>query len=171
MKLFAKLMIAVLLIGMMLPFTILKGPDGKTLMSFSDIALPDFSMPGMPNFSQALKGSEPIPGDNSDLSGKDIFYQWYDAEGNVQFTSEPPAEGIEYTMKGFDPNANVIQAVKSPPEQNADEADTGEQSSAKSDDFGNPYSEDSIKKLLDDAKNVEKLINQRFKDQESALNQ
>ena len=169
MKLFAKLMIAVLFIGMMLPFTILKGPDGKTLMSLSDIALPDFSMPRMPKFSQAFKGSEPIPGDDSDLSGKDLFYQWYDAQGNVQFTTEPPTEGIEYTIKGFDPNTNVIQAVKEPPEQDAmDEGDTAEQ---KSDDIGNPYSGDTIKKLLDDAKNVEKLINQRLKDQESALNQ
>jgi hypothetical protein len=172
MKLFAKLMIAVLFIAMMLPFTILKGPDGKTLMSLSDISLPDFSMPKMPKFSQAFEGSEPIPGDDSDLSGKDLFYQWYDAQGNVQFTTEPPAQGIEYTIKGFDPNTNVIQAVKKPPEQDPmDEADTDEQKSAKSDDFGNPYSGDSIKKLLDDARNVEKLINQRFKDQESALNQ
>ncbi len=169
MKLFAKLMIAVLFIGMMLPFTILKGPDGKTLMSLSDISLPDFSMPKMPKFSQAFKGSEPIPGDDSNLSGKDVFYQWYDAEGNLQFTSEPPAQGIEYTVKGFDPNANVIQAIKAPQEQ--DEAETDEQKSAKADDFGNPYSGDSIKKLLDEARNVEKLINQRLKDQESALNQ
>ena len=169
MKLFAKLMIAVLFIGMMLPFTILKGPDGKTLMSLSDIALPDFSMPKMPNFSKAFKGSEPIPGDDSNLAGKDVFYQWYDAEGNLQFTSEPPAQGIEYTVKGFDPDTNVIQAIKAPPEQ--DEAETDEQKSAKADDFGNPYSGDSIKKLLDDAKNVEKLLNQRLKDQESALNQ
>ena len=169
MKLFAKLMIAVLFIGMMLPFTILKGPDGRTLMSLSDISLPDFSMPKMPKFSQPFKGSEPIPGDDSNLAGKDVFYQWYDAKGNLQFTSEPPAQGIEYTVKGFDPNTNVIQAIKAKPEQ--DEAETDEQQSAKADDFGNPYSGDSIKKLLDDAKNVEKLINQRLKDQESALNQ
>ena len=66
----------------------------------------------------------------------------------------------------------MIQAVKAPPEQSAaDEADTDQQQSAKPDDIGNPYSGDSIKKLLDDARNVEKLINQRYKDQESALNQ
>lgn len=172
MKLFAKLMIAVLFIGMLLPFTILKGPDGETLMSLSDIAMPDFSMPEMPEFSRAFKGSEPVPGDDSDLGGKDLFYQWYDDQGNVQFTTEPPAQGIEYTIKSFDPDTNLIQAVKAPPEQGAaDEPDTGERQSAKSDDIGNPYSGDSIKKLLDDARNVEKLINQRYKDQESALNQ
>lgn len=172
MKLFAKLMIAVLFIGMMLPFTILKGPDGKTLMSLSDITMPDFSMPEMPKFSRAFKGSEPVPGDDSDLSGKDLFYQWYDDQGNVQFTTEPPAQGIEYTIKGFDPDTNVIQAVKAPSEQSAaDAADTDQQQSAKPDDIGNRYSGDSIKKLLDGARNVEKLINQRYQDKESALNQ
>jgi hypothetical protein len=45
MKLFAKTMIAALFIAMLLPFTILKDDSGNTLMSFSEISLPDFSMP------------------------------------------------------------------------------------------------------------------------------
>lgn len=172
MKLFAKLMIAVLFIAMMLPFTILKGPDGKTLMSLSDIGLPDFSMPELPDFPKLSGPSDPIPADDGDLSGKVLFYRWYDAEGNVQFTSEPPAKGIEYTVKGFDPDTNVIQAVKlPPPESTAGESDTSDQQEAAPEDIGNPYSQESIKKLFDDAKNIEKMLNQRLKDQESALNQ
>jgi hypothetical protein len=172
MKLFAKLMIAVLFIAMMLPFTILKGPDGKTLMSLGDIELPDFSLPKMPDFPSFSGSSTPVPSDENDLSGKVLFYRWYDAEGNVQFTTEPPAGGIEYTVKGFDPDTNVIQAVTLPPEETRVTEEGGsDQETAAPEDIGNPYSQESIKKLFEDAKNIEKVLNQRLKDQESALNQ
>lgn len=174
MKLFAKLMIAVLFIAMLLPFTILKDKNGRTLMSFSDLSLPDISMPklSMPNLPEFSSSKEIIPASDDDLSGKDIFYKWYDNEGNIQFTSEPPADGIEYTLKGFDPNANVIQAVKIPPrEPTAEEPKPGQANSAGPGDEVNSYSADNIKKLFEKTENIEKLLNQRAKDQESALNQ
>jgi hypothetical protein len=127
MKLFAKLMIAVLILAMLLPFTILKGPDGKTLLSFSDFSLPDFNLPDFNLPDMPKMPSVDMPGaSDGDLAGKDLFYKWYDADGNVQFT--------------------------------------------KPEDIGNPYSQESIKKLFEDAKNIEKLLNQRAMDQESALN-
>ena len=177
MKLFAKLMIAALFIAVLLPFTVLKGRDGNTLMSISDIGLPDFSMPDLPSLPGLTSTSEvPDPSDfatsDENLSGKDIFYKWYDAEGNVQFTTEPPAEGIEYTVKGFDPNANVIQSVKMPPKEPVS-GETGptEQKNINPEEIGNPYSQESIKKLFSDAKNIEKMLNQRLQDQQSSINQ
>ena len=102
MKLFAKTMIALLVIAMLLPFTILKGRDGSPLMSFSDLSFPSFSLPDMPKMPRA-GDLAPSAGD---LSGKDIFYQWYDAKGNVQFTSEPPPDGVEYTVQAQTRSAN-----------------------------------------------------------------
>jgi hypothetical protein len=130
--------------------------------------MPDISMPDLPAFF----GSKEIrPSSDDDLSGKDIFYKWYDSEGNIQFTSEPPPDGIDYTLMGFDPNANVIQAVEIPAEEpTAEEPKSGQEISAGPEDDANPYSADSIKKLFEDTKNIEKLLNQRAKDQESALN-
>jgi hypothetical protein len=150
-------MIAVLFIAMLLPFTILKDDSGDTLMSFSDISLPnlslpDFSMPDLPKISDA-KNSAPL---DEDLSGKDVFYKWYDSNGNIQFTSEPPPEGIEYTLKGFDPDSD-----ESTPVQNK---------STDAEEIGNPYSPDSIKKLFEDTENIEKLLEQRFQDQDSLIN-
>lgn len=173
MKLFAKVMIAVLFIAMMLPFTILKDDSGNTLMSLSDISLPDFSMPDfsmpdMPNISDA-KISAPL---DEDLSGKDIFYRWYDSNGNIQFTSEPPPEGVEYTLKGFDPDTNVIQAVNvAPKKSDSDESTPTENKSTGPEEIGNPYSQDRIKKLYEDAKNIEKLLKQRSQGHDSLLNQ
>jgi hypothetical protein len=174
MKLFVKLMVAILFIAMLLPFTILKDDDGDTLMSFSDLSLSAFSIPNfsMPNLS-AFSGNEEItPSSDEDLGGKDIFYQWYDSEGNIQFTSAPPPDGVEYIIKGFDPNANVIQAVKlSPGKETTDESTPAQEKSPGVENGVNPYSGDSIKKLFEDTRNIEKVLSQRLKDQESVLNQ
>ena len=166
MKLFAKTMIALLVIAMLLPFTILKGRDGSPLMSFSDLSFPSFSLPDMPKMPRA-GDLAPSAGD---LSGKDIFYQWYDAKGNVQFTSEPPPDGVEYTVKGFDPNANVIQAVEPLPAEGDEPAAISEVRPS-DDDIGNPYSQEAIEKLFKDAQNIEKMLNERLKQQEAFANQ
>jgi hypothetical protein len=174
MKLFVKLMIAALFMAVLLPFTLLKGDDGDTLMSFSNFSLPDISMVNfsMPDLSGFFGSKKITPSSDDDLSGKDIFYKWYDSEGNIQFTTEPPPDGVEYKLKGFDPDANVIQAVKIPAKESTAEDPTPvQEKSAGPEDGVNPYSVDHIKKLFDDTKNIEKLLNQRAKDQESALNQ
>jgi hypothetical protein len=174
MKLFAKLMFAALFITALLPFTFLKDDNGDTLMSFSDFSLPDISMPdiSMPDLTGFSSGNKITPASDDDLRGKDIFYKWYDSSGNVQFTSEPPPKGVEYTLKGFDPDANVIQAVEISAEDSAtDESTPVQQKSATPEGDVNPYSAESIKKLLEDTKNIEKLLNQRAVDQQSAINQ
>ena len=164
MKLFAKLLLAVLALALLLPFTILKDDQGKTLMSFSNFSLPD-----MPSFDA---GSKLTPSSSS-VGGQDIFYKWYDADGNVQFTTEPPANGIEYTVKGYDPNANVIQSVKTPAVETTTATDaptqTGETAGAQPE--INTYDPESIKKLFEDTENIEKLLNQRYDNQNSTLNQ
>ena len=169
MKLFAKFLLAALVLGLLLPFTILKDDQGKTLMSFSDFSLPDMSLPDMPSFDGVSK----LTPSSSDIGGKSIFYKWYDAEGKVQFTTQPPPDGIEYTVKGYDPNVNVIQSVKVP---EAEPAGTGEttatsESTGAQPGLANTYDADAIKKMFEDTKNIEKLLNQRYENQNSTINQ
>ncbi len=165
MKLFAKLLLAGLVIGLLLPFTLLKDDEGSTLMNFSDFKLPDFSMPDLPDVGTITPSVE-------GLGGKDIFYKWYDADADVQFTTEPPPDGIEYTIKGYDPNTNVIQAVKLPEKKAEAKAQVSSQKKTGSAvETGSPYSKEGIKKLFEDAKNIEKQLNQRMQNQESAINQ
>lgn len=169
MKLFAKLAIAVLVLAMLLPFTILKDENGNTLMSFSDLELPDFSLPSLPKAPKV----DSITDSTGLIDGQDTIYQWRDSEGYIQFTSELPPPGIEYQVRHFDPDANVIKSVKMP-SRDAPALNTGGDSekTAEADEQDvNPYSEDGIKKLIEDARNVEKLLNQRFQSQESAINQ
>ena len=168
MKLFAKFLIAIAVIAVLLPFTILKDESGNTLMSFSDIALPDISLPDMPGFSSSVNTGASA----ESMDGKDIFYKWHDDKGNLHFTTEPPAQGVEYIVKGYDPDANVIQAVKIPPKAVEKDAKVAtRKKSEKSDEVPDPYSPDSIKKLFEDARNIENLLDQRAQKQDYATSQ
>ena len=171
MKLFGKLLLAILIIGLLLPFTILKGKDGNALMNFSSLKMPNLSLPEVPDFSDSKVATINTPAVEG-MDGKDLFYKWFDAEGNLQFTTSPPPEGVEFTVKGFDPNTNVIQSVK----VQAEKAETiseseGQKKFTKAGDIGNPYSPEKIEKLIDDANNIEKLLNNRLKQQETVLGQ
>ena len=115
MKLFVKLMLAILVMAFLLPFTVLKDNEGKTLMSFSDFSLSDFNLADfkMPD----MLGSDKLLPTNGGGSREDVFYRWNDAKGNIQFTTEPPPDGVEYTVKGYNPDTNLIQAVEIPVEE------------------------------------------------------
>ena len=153
MKFFVKLMIAAVVLAVLAPFTVLKGKDGKPLMSFSDLKMPDLAMPKVPD---AVKdASLPKSG------GKDVIYKWKDAKGVLHFSSKPPAAGIEYTSKGYDPNTNLIQSVEIEEEKPASTMTTEAPKIEKPSDLANVYSPDKIEKLMKDANNVQKLLNQR----------
>ncbi|MDJ0881539.1 MAG: DUF4124 domain-containing protein [Gammaproteobacteria bacterium] len=161
MKFFVKLMITALVLAVLLPFTVLKGKDGRPLMSLNDLKAPDLTLPEVPDAMNLPEGTK---------LGKreDIIYQWRDAKGELHFTSAPPPKGVEYTAKGYDPNANLIQSI----EVKHEEAQPvmAEPQIKKPTDIGNPYSPDNIQKLIDDAHNVQQLMNERMKQQESILN-
>ena len=169
MKLFAKLLLAVLVLAMLLPFTILKDDDGKTLLSFSDLGLPDFSIapPKLPQVGEIIPGAE-------STAGSVDIYQWHDKEGNIQFSNEPPPQGTEFEIRRFDPAANVIQSIELPTAETDEGTEKAVIASQESGDqpveIGNPYSKDSIEELFDKAKNVEKLPQQRFQRQDSTIN-
>jgi hypothetical protein len=162
MKLLVKLLIAVLVIGILLPFTLLKGNDGKPLISFTDLKLPDMSI-----ISEDIQSSV-----DESLSGEDIIYKWTDTGGNLQFSNSPPPVGATYTVLDYDPNLNVIQAVA----VRADEPEAAleivpKKETISAEDIGSPYSVEKIEKLFEDANNTEKLLNQRLKNQEAIIGQ
>jgi hypothetical protein len=173
MKLFVKLMLALVVLALLLPFTFLKDERGNTLMSLSDYSMPDFSMPDlkMPDFPGVPSGKSLVPSINGS-AGMDVFYKWHDAEGNVHFTTEPPADGVDYMTKEFDPDANVIQAVEVPdPETTTEKSATAPQREVSSEvEQPNVYDVERIKKLFEDTENIEKLFQQRKDNQNSALN-
>ncbi len=168
MKLFVKLIFAALFIAVILPFTLLKGTDGRPLMSISDLKMPDFGLPKVVKDAKLPK--LPV----GDSSNQDIIYQWRGAEGSLHFTSQPPPEGIEYTVKGYDPRTNLIQSVKIEEDPKASDFDSEQKGKAPvkgASEIGNPYSPEKVEKLFNDAKNIEKLLNDRMKQQEAMIGQ
>ncbi len=167
MKLFGKFLITALVLAMILPFTVLKGKDGRPLMSFSDLKMPKLSLPELPETPDLSNIKDKTP--NISMPGKDIVYKWRDKEGELHFTSTPPPKGIEYTVKGYDPNTNLIQSVEIKTEESEHTAQTEDKNTKEPLDLSNPYSPEKVKKLIDDAQNVQKLLNDRLKKQEALI--
>jgi hypothetical protein len=164
MKLFGKLLIAALVIAGLAPFTFLKGKDGRPLMSFDQLSMPELGIPDLP------EGVD-LPGiDGAEPDGRDIVYQWTDADGLIQFSTRPPPAGVEFSVKGYDPNTNLIQSVK-PKEAPVADAARGLQPEQTPPDveIGNPYSPENVRKLIDDATQVQEVINQRYQQQEALM--
>lgn len=168
MKLFPKLMLAALVIAMLLPFTLLKKDDGSTWMSFSNFELPDFSSPSLPNVPRLDSITDSASLDEGEVE----IYEWIDSEGAIQFSNQPPPAGVEYRVRQFDRNANVIQSVELPSgEAGTAAVEAQESSPGDPQESPSPYTPEGVQKLMDDAKNIEKLLNQRFQNQESVINQ
>ena len=172
MNLFIKLLIVILVISLLLPFTFLKDKHGNPMLSARDLNFPSLTLPelSMPDFLSS--GMPKLPGGVKGSDGKDMIYQWTDADGNVQFSNSQPPEGVVYTLKGYDPNLNVIQAVET--QAAGSEEVSGSKSKKKitsAKDIGSPYSVERIEKLFEDANNIEKLLNQRFNNQAAEIGQ
>lgn len=129
MKLFVKLMMFMLILALAGPF-LMRGPDGRPLMSLKDLKIPDFSLPGTP--PEELSGKEPTawigwtkdeseprqpkvyvidPNSQEPFVAKaGVFYRWKDSNGVWQF-SNVPNPGTPNIVVETDPNANVLQSL------------------------------------------------------------
>ncbi|MCZ6797835.1 MAG: hypothetical protein O7D36_07785, partial [Gammaproteobacteria bacterium] len=172
MRRIVKLIVGGLVVGVLLAFAYLKDEDGKALLNLSnwqvpEFKFPEFKFPDMPDFPSSEEPDKTGP----PQLGRPI-YQWSDTHGNLQFSGEPPAAGIEYTVQAYDPNINVIQSVKTDPLESESDAETRPpETISTTEDSGNAYSLEGIEKIFEDVNNIEKLLNQRFKNQEATTGQ
>jgi hypothetical protein len=177
MKLLIKLLLFFFIAAVLLPFTFLKGQDGKALMNFSDIALPDVSFSDF--FETNISGFDDLEGLTNILEpikDSNQIYKWTDIDGNLHFSSSPPAEDISYTVKDYDPNQNVVQAVSVEPEVEQLVADpvAKEKTEGKTrgtNKVGNPYSVKKVERLFKDAEGLESLLTNRLKKQQTIIDQ
>jgi hypothetical protein len=95
--------------------------------------------------------------------GKEKVYKW-EKDGVIVYSSEPPPEAQNSELIEVDPNTNIVQATEVP------NADTGEQSvQTPGMPDGPVYSPDQIRKIVDDAKEVRRMMDERSAEQEKAL--
>lgn len=188
MKLFVKLMMFMLVLALAGPF-IMKGPDGRPLMSLKDLSLPDFSLPG--KAPEQLSGKEQEawiawtdeqaapkepkvyvidPSSQEPVTAKaGVFYRWKDGNGVWQFSNLPKA-GTPNIVVETDPNANVLQSLSA---EKIDKA-LGRTVALAAPEGGNPGEGDGpdiplpttipiteVPELINQAKAVQELMNKR----------
>lgn len=115
-----------------------------------------FSVPSLPDSLPSTIGS-------SILSKKQQAYKWTDENGVVHYSSEAPSDAAQATIIEVDPNTNMVQGLRSAAEPDT-EATEPKQEPHASLPQGNIYNPDTIKKLIDDAKNVQETLNKRNED-------
>ncbi len=122
----------------------------------------------LPSVSDAIPNS--IDDIKPSLGGKQTVYKWVDENGVTQYSSEPPPNQATTSLE-LDPETNIIQSVEVP----SDEGDDSTLSNKNNETpqlalpEGPVYSPDNIKKLIDDAKNVQKTLDERYQKQEEML--
>ena len=89
-------------------------------------------------------------------------YKWVDEHGTMHFSSTPPPTVSNAEKIVLDPNNNLVQAVKVPEKEQPKEVAQMK--------TPNSYSVKGMKKVMDDAKGVEGLLQQRHEDQQKMLN-
>lgn len=126
----------VLIVMMIIPF-FLKGPDGKSLLRSADEA------------SQDILSTEQT---------RQTYVKWQDKNGVWHFGDEMP-EGIQGEEVKVDTAANVIRSVKPAGQpQEKDNPKTKEQTPSLP--VPLTVSPEKVSEMMDDARNVEKLMEQ-----------
>lgn len=137
------MMLVILVVAMMAPYFI-KGRDGKPLMAFGP--------------------EQPIDILSSEKT-RQQYMKWQDENGMWHFGDEVP-EGVVAQVVSVDTAANVIRSVKLPekvPEEK-EETDKGNTSGVP---LPMTVQPEQISQMMDDAANVQQLMNDRTKQLDS----
>lgn len=129
---------------------------------FNPLAMIDSGFSNGASEISKLKAKAPKNLTNAVTDEKVQVYKWRDENGVMQFSNTPPPTVSNAEQVTLNPNSNLVQAVKVPekqaPEESAEVA------------APNPYSVKGMKKVMDDARGVEGMLQQRHEDQQKMLN-
>ena len=163
MKLIFKLMLFVLILAAVLPFTPFM-PGGKPILNLGDFKWPEFSKPPLPDLPNAKL---PDIGKGTP-SNNQSFYKWTDAEGNVHYSDKPPQQQVKSETVTVNPDTNVLAPVEVPKPQPKPSvpAQSAKDSEHLKNGMPNPYSPTEVKKLINDAKQLQQQAKERLKKME-----
>jgi hypothetical protein len=188
MKLFVKLMMFLVVLALAGPF-IMRGPDGRPLMSLKDLSIPDFSLPksapeelsgneqeayiawskdeGKPEGPKVYvidpKSEAPI------VAQAGVYYRWKDANGVWQFSNLPNPDSPNIVVE-TDPDANVLQslsvdkidaALGRVKEPEPGEADEESEEGGLNIPLPTTIPISQVPELMDQARAVQELVNKR----------
>ncbi len=140
------ILLGTLVIAGVVPF-ILPLKNGKPLLDYRQIRAPSLPDIGVAEFGTNSVNQEPV-----------TVYKWRGTDGEWQFGSNPPGNGIPVDVVRIE----LDQTVSSPPP----DAGTGAPAGA-SDTVADVYSPTRIQHTIEQARQVQSMLNQRAKDQEA----
>lgn len=159
---FGRILILLLLLAGLFPF-LWPLRDGKPLLSPDEIKMPSFSLPNL-----TLPGNET---ETRPAHQTVTLYRWQDADGSVHFGSEVPAAGIPYQTIEVHPDANLIQSTPpNTPQEGEKQAPSSSQAVVKEPSAPTlplSLSPERIQQLIEQAKGVQQLGEQRQRQQEA----
>lgn len=98
----------------------------------------------------------------SERAGQTKIYRWKAADGTQQFSNFPPT-GVTYETVWVDPDANIIESTKPSAPASVSASTTEATTSQVNMPSLLTVSPDKVKKLVQDAKNVQQLADDRTK--------
>ena len=121
-------------------------------------------IPGLNSSSSGhalLKAQAPKNLTNAVTDEKIQVYKWRDENGVMQFSNTPPPTTAHTEQVELNPYSNLVQAVKVPAKEEPKQIVQA--------DSPNPYSVQGMKKVMDDARGVEELLNKRYQQQQKMI--
>jgi len=108
MKLFFDITDTYLVLACIAPF-MMKGPDGRPLITIDKLGLPDFPRIKAPNFKRLLQKKEQIspPQESSSPNIPKKMYTWRDANGKLHFSDHINPDGPYETVYIHPDNKSV----------------------------------------------------------------
>ncbi len=162
-----RILLLILVVAAVIPF-VYPWKDGKPLLSWSDIRLPQgpaIELPELPEM--ALPGKEDSPrAPHQPVK----LYRWQDAEGGIQFSNELPPVGVTFEIVEVNPEANLIQAQPVNREDGSESATLIDDSASQTR-LPSPLtvSPGEAVQLYEDAHEIREISEQRLRQQEELL--
>lgn len=141
-----------------------------------EVSLPDVDIKSQLSSIESLTSVVSNKLEINSSSDSQMLYKWTDDNGNVHYSTEPPSQQKTARKISVDPNVNVMKAFKPTKPPVGDLQNNG---SASGNDIPGPtekvtltsaYNPKAVKKLIDDAKGVQSLVDERAKALEDASN-
>lgn len=129
---------------------------------FDPLSFMDSGFSGGASDYARLKAQAPKNLTNVVTDEKVQVYKWRDEHGVMQFSNIPPPTVSNAEKVELNPGSNVIKAVKIPEKQKTEEVAKTE--------APNPYSIKGMKKVMNDAKGVEDMLQKRHEEQQKMMN-
>ncbi len=176
MKAFYKLLLILIILSLAIPFY-LKGPDGRQLLSLSDIDhdLSTLSSNLKNTVLSSIERIKHIDGSDNTESAQEksattTLYRWLDAQGQWHFSNKPNETSEPFKVT---PNSSIPVPRQTPPdsEDTVVTAPSDLQSNGQNKDLPSPFSAKQVIQTLEEAKNIQKLMDNRTEQLDEAIRQ